>query len=732
MPLINLKTELKSLKYGKDTPGGGNSGQPYIKTDINNVDKSFNQLRLTKFDDGLIRGGAVGAINASVVDTLRIGKFLTDFPKGPLFIVKQVGLQLSNPKIETKPIPSLFGGTTTGIGGLINKGIGFLNKNNIGPTRIYNLGLNTIAQIPVNAFGQHFNRHGFTPVQDENTKYFSVITDNNKGKDAPNNRLVKLKNTLIGNKISDEELKANIQENQIQKQNRKALKLQTSRKVFKSLPPFTKLPENQLNIDDYIGGPGSIYGIGRTLIKRYDFTGIKNQNKIPFSEEENINNKIDLSNYSNLKSRDNETPSDYIISTKDVLDNNNEIEKALSQNVITYKSPDIKKYQEIKNAIENQRISGSNFSQTKFISHVSNPDNIKSGNNSPINYYNISKVSKYYGDDTLGSGNIDKDNPTNTPNIPNVINYGNAYITGKMVDPTAGYNIIKEFNEELKTNSNIRDYKFESKDLKIDRGDKDFKYNGDNLKNAFNRIDSSILQVVFKIITANNTEGNRINLSAYMNGFKDSFEASWNETNYVGRSDSFYIYNKGKRNVSFNLQIPCFNRTQLLEKHRALGQLASTTAGTYNNNFLQGVIFQLNVGNYLVGEYAILNNISYSIPENATWDIDEKLATYIEASFSFTIIHQDLPQYQPNEGFFRYLRNPILGYLDSGYNTQDEANKVAENFNISLNQEKQIQKEKLEFENREKLLQTKTSLLTNIETNRRRETPDTNIVIPNP
>ncbi len=29
MPLLDLKTDLKSLKYGNDRPGGGDSGQPY-------------------------------------------------------------------------------------------------------------------------------------------------------------------------------------------------------------------------------------------------------------------------------------------------------------------------------------------------------------------------------------------------------------------------------------------------------------------------------------------------------------------------------------------------------------------------------------------------------------------------------------------------------------------------------------------------------------------------------
>ena len=97
MGLIDLKTDLKSLKYGRDEIGGGDSGQPYIKSDIN----LGNQI-VKKNDDGLIRGGAVGAAKASTNDLLRVGKFLKDAPRGPLFIIKQVGLQLSNPKLESR------------------------------------------------------------------------------------------------------------------------------------------------------------------------------------------------------------------------------------------------------------------------------------------------------------------------------------------------------------------------------------------------------------------------------------------------------------------------------------------------------------------------------------------------------------------------------------------------------------------------------------------------------
>ena len=194
--LLTLKTDLKSLKYGHDTPGGGDSGQPYIKTDINSIDATINKVRLTKFDDGLIRGGIIGATNAAVTDTLRIGKFLTDFPKGPLFIVKQVGLQLTNPRVESSTLPT--NKATKGQGAVTNV-INFVSnvankiEKAVGPTRIYNLGINTLAQVPVNAIGGHIVRHGFLPNNDSSKYYENVVTIKNF-----QNNTIFLPDTVLG------------------------------------------------------------------------------------------------------------------------------------------------------------------------------------------------------------------------------------------------------------------------------------------------------------------------------------------------------------------------------------------------------------------------------------------------------------------------------------------------------------------------------------------------------
>ena len=197
------------------------------------------------------------------------------------------------------------------------------------------------------------------------------------------------------------------------------------------------------------------------------------------------------------------------------------------------------------------------------------------------------------------------------------------------------------------------------------------------------------MTVVFQAINpfGDPSVGYHFKFPAYIKGFKDNFDATWNDYNYAGRSETYYTYSKFKRSVGFSLDIPCFNKTQLFERHRALGQLASTTAGAYNTNgLLGGVLLKVKVGGYLNNEYAILNSISYDIPDDSSWDLDgtgtndiksiegrNQLAMYLKVNISLTIIHNKLPEYQVPEtesktaGFFGYLKNPVQGYLNSDY-----------------------------------------------------------------
>ena len=164
MPLINFRSDLTTLQYGGDRPGGGSSGQPYVTSpnpDIIPTGITFgdyykgNRTGL----DFPIRGGVLqqgpfpGSFTtpAGIIDRARIQAFLNDGSRGKLFIEKQKGLQLSNPNIQVPPVAFFQQGQTSAAEVFIT------------PTRLYSdSGANLLAQVQGQGTGVHFERHGRT------------------------------------------------------------------------------------------------------------------------------------------------------------------------------------------------------------------------------------------------------------------------------------------------------------------------------------------------------------------------------------------------------------------------------------------------------------------------------------------------------------------------------------------------------------------------------------------
>lgn len=612
----------KSIQPGGDRPGSSNSGQPYIVSPI--PLRSGNAI-----DDGYIRGGRFLASSAAEIDARRIKKFFEDKPRGPLFISRQIGLQLSNPKIETRKFGT---GQGTILGSLLNIGAATLNAINDrlpGPTRIYNAGINTLAQIPATAFGTHYERHGLLPVQDENTKYYNVVKTNNEN---GNNRLLGLTKRLINVPILDRKPQGGFD---IGNLTNNTLGIIGAIRGKPIAPLFIggRFAPQDLTIEQYNGGPNSIYGVGTTLIRRYDVTydSTGNTGNIYSTLERG---DVDFNRIQPLSTLYNSAPNPAVLEAISLFTFGANPPRAIPSN------PSI-----------------SNPQTQTSVDYNKSGKNIPAGAN-PYGSSN-SPTARSYADLKAAVEALKTKNKNSSST------------EGFKTDPSTGRTVGLDTRANKLTNwAYYGTRRLASEDPTIAL------YNNTN---EFNRIDSDILQVIFQAMNpfgSSFEKGEAFAFSAYMRGFKDNFDATWNEYNYVGRSESFYTYGKFKRNVSFTLDIPCFNKTQLLEKHRALGQLASTTAGSYNDKgIMGGVVLKVQVGKYLDDEYAILNNISYDIPDDSSWDINEKLAMYLKVSVSLTIIHsKKIPQYEvgsetkPNTGFFGYLPDPIPnGYLPKDY-----------------------------------------------------------------
>ena len=167
--LINLKTDLKSLKYSKDRPEAGYSGQPFIQKDIPSDTSTFSGE-----NDFLVRGGL--QLPKIVVDDLeRLGRYFIDTksPKGLLFTTKQN--LLSRTAVKTQASSP------------------FLNEGVYTP-------LSTLAQAGVSAAGFHLKKQGLNPLQGVTT--YSDVAKEVIGEETSNpvglsNRLVLLKNAKI-------------------------------------------------------------------------------------------------------------------------------------------------------------------------------------------------------------------------------------------------------------------------------------------------------------------------------------------------------------------------------------------------------------------------------------------------------------------------------------------------------------------------------------------------------
>ena len=221
MGLIDLKTDLKSLRYGKDRPFGGSSNQPYITRDIEVNDSEVGR---TGGPDFLLRGGTLVPRRVGN-DVSRMTQMLFDLksPNGPLFTAKQNVLALTSTDFTAGPSTSTINVGGTAVGDFLRNNLGF------DKSKIYNP-LSTIGQVAGGFLGLHLYKQGLNPL-DGPLKYTDYINDLDSD-DGRNSRLVTL-----------------------------------SRGTLTSDNP---------NLFEYIGGPGSVNGIGRTRIKRYEDTNIDN------------------------------------------------------------------------------------------------------------------------------------------------------------------------------------------------------------------------------------------------------------------------------------------------------------------------------------------------------------------------------------------------------------------------------------------------------------------------
>ena len=627
--LANLgKTNLKSLRYGRDRIGGGSSNQPYITKPIPNGEQSLGN---TGGPDFLLRGGTL-AITNTADDVSRLTKMFFDTKSfnGFGFIAKQNLL------------------SRTGV------------KTQAGGQEIY-LPTNTLAQAGVNAFGLHFYKQGLNPIP---------IPSN--GNIIPLGPLGAISST--GNIISYSQIVKNSQTSDknrlFQLYDVKILNNKTSY-TGNSVSPLSN------NILQYGGGPGSILGIGNTNISFSDQrTGANSVNLINDGFFSRSLGKY-IFNFKTYQNKFNVNPNEEQKSTATLTLGSSNINLAFAvadgrifSGVTSMYNVSIP-YTDNDNKIQDIRDSSDVFNTQTYNVPIKGNNNVLTLDTEQIRQEGL--VNKTRGSylytpvvkdfrsilrvNLNENSSIISNAPNyNTENIENRVHLGNPGAPGNIYSYTKGKIILGGGDKSSALDKVNAKFLYQSELV-------DPNETNDLVKFRIEAIDNDTpSQTVF------------IHFRAFLDSFSDAYNASWNPTRFSGRGEEFYTYNGFTRSISINWTVAAQSKDELIPMYQKLNYLASNLTPDYSKNgYMRGPMMRLTVGGYLYSQPGFITSLTYTIDDSTPWEIGindgvdnanidtsggitsisdpqvKELAHIIKVTMNYTPIHTFTPRKQENK-----------------------------------------------------------------------------------
>ena len=695
MGLVDLRTNLKSLRYGKDTVGGGNSPQPFVTRPIPD---DLSDVGRTGGPDFLLRGGSL-LPRIILNDTSRVSQLFypgkgdrinntnTDNPLGidasnngrrpinligTLFTAKQNILSLTNVNSSAgyEPFVQAVRDKDGNFFQRIGSAIETFLKNNVALNQGIYTPLSTIGQTVGGALGAHLNKQGINPLQ--NTTIGSEDGNTPLGLPTYLNTIATIS--------SDEDALG-----------------RKSRLYPLTLSKMKKQEGDGANITDlysYSGGPGSTLGVGKTnisMISEYR-TGANNiKSEFWIAEEKTKSQYFTKQLITNVSSN-----ADVGIFGKNALfsrylkniNGNKDIGVQImdTPGIETYpnsvylpgtiklktdvsklksgigKTPSIPRQVWTQAEIEKK----TPFSKTDKTDNITDFRKVVSPSGSDMIPNSIKYTSKNKFEQRVNLGN------------PGIKANRNSYTIGR-----------RNIGSNINTVSGNADYTHA-----LDKVNALPIYQSGNVVQ-----DTSIKNdfVKFRIGVIQNDRPNiknYIHFRAIIDSMEDSYASEWNSQKYMGRGENFYKYAGFDRTINLSWTVAAQSKQELIPMYQKLNYLASANAPHYSpSGYMGGNLISLTIGGWCYEQVGIMNGLTLSVPEESPWEIAipdagntgtssrdgadilndpsvKEMPMIVKVTgFSFKPIHNFVPQVQKNDYNTNFQENSkfVSKYGDERY-----------------------------------------------------------------
>jgi len=155
----------------------------------------------------------------------------------------------------------------------------------------------------------------------------------------------------------------------------------------------------------------------------------------------------------------------------------------------------------------------------------------------------------------------------------------------------------------------------------------------------------------------NGAAGNVLYFRGYVTGITENVTPSWTPINYIGRSESVYMYERAERDVSFNLKVYPANYAEQKNMYNKMEALTSLAYPEYFKiehpfDYTQDQsrmkapfteLYMAHIGSRAQGQFGFIKSLTYTVNDSGDWDALRTLPRYFDIAISYQILSKRPP-----------------------------------------------------------------------------------------